>query len=398
MKKIIFFLIDGIADKGVNTPLRNAQKNFINSILKRSFLSYIYPLTKEYWPSFGEFSVSGLANLSILGYKIKPEKFKRGVYEAIGSGIKYKNGWLAIRANFATVDENLRVIDRRAGREIYGLNKLAKDINSIKFEIPFNFYHTLGHRGVLVFKHKLSDNITTNDPYSVNKKVKKINPLDSSRLAIKTSLLLNKFLDECYKLLKEHSINKIRIKKGFLPANYLLLREAGSKKLKLTNFFKKYKFKNGIVLATNGVDKGTCISVGFKEFTLEESTDIENELKIASQAYKKVYKNFQVIYIHLKKADEAAHDKNFEKKKNFFEKFDKFLSKIFNYNDIFVITGDHITDTKSGKHKFGPVPLLIINSKKINNPKEFSEKEALKLGIYFKENSNIWKFLKENVS
>ncbi len=129
MKKIFFFLIDGLADKGKETALRKAKKRFIDSILDRSFLSYIYPLPKEYWPKYGEVSVSGLANLSLLGYKISPEKFKRGVYEAIGSKIKFKNGWLAARINFATIDEDLKIIDRRAGRNTYGLDILVAELN-----------------------------------------------------------------------------------------------------------------------------------------------------------------------------------------------------------------------------------------------------------------------------
>jgi len=124
-------------------------------------------------------------------------------------------------------------------------------------------------------------------------------------------------------------------------------------------------------------------------------------MKIIYQAFKTIIKkNYQVVYIHLKKADEAAHDKDFKKKKYFFERFDMIFQNIYTDHpeDIFVITGDHITSTKTGKHHFGPVPLLIINSSIKNNPKEFSEFEALKLGCYFKENSQIWKFLYKNVS
>jgi 2,3-bisphosphoglycerate-independent phosphoglycerate mutase len=402
MKKIFFFLIDGLADKGKETALRKAKKRFIDSILDRSFLSYIYPLPKEYWPKYGEVSVSGLANLSLLGYKISPEKFKRGVYEAIGSKIKFKNGWLAARINFATVDENLKVVDRRAGRNTYGLDILVAELNKkIKIRVPFKIYHTLGHRGVLIIKSKLSDKISENDPFDIGKKIKKIKPLDNSHLTKKTAEILNNFLEQAYQILKNHPINLERQKMYLLPANYLLFREPGNKILKLKNFFEKYEFKNGCVLATNGVDKGTCLAVGFKEFTLREAQDIDEEMRVIYQTLQAIVKkNYQIIYIHLKKADEAAHDKNFEKKKYFFEKFDLLLQNVFtaNPNEIFVITGDHITSVLTGKHQFGPVPLLIINSSIKNNPKEFSESEALKLGNYFKENSQIWQFLRKNVN
>lgn len=401
MKKIIFFLIDGLADfADRKTPLRLAKKNFLNSIKNKIHLSYIYPVEKKYWPKQGNYSVSGIANLHLLGYKIKPNQFKRGPYEAIGSNIEYKNGWLAFRANFATIDKNLKVIDRRAGRNNYGFKVLVKEINSIKFEIPFRFYHTSGHRGVLIFKYPLSDKISENDPYKIGKKIKKINPLAKDNLSIKTAFLINKFLDLVYLTLEKSKINKKRKEKKILPANIVLLREPGNKILKLENFFKKHKFNNGVIVATNGVDKGTCLSVGFDKYDLDYPKTISQELINLKRAIIKNFLSYQLIYCHLKKADEFSHDKNFEGKKNFFEKFDSFLKEIYKkiINDIIVITGDHITNIKDGEHKFGPVPLIIINSELSNNPKEISELEAIKLGRFFKDNNQIWKFLKENVS
>ena len=397
--KTIFFLVDGIADFPTsNSPLRVSQKPFLNYLIKnkKAFLTYIFPLEKKYWPKYGEFSVSGLANLGILGYKIKPDIFKRGPYEALGSGIKYKNGWLAFRINFASVDSNLKVIDRRIGRNTYGLEILERDINKIKFKTPFIFKRTIGHRGVLIFKDSLSDKITFNDPLGNGKKVKKIKPLSNNKLAFKTAEILNNFLLKVYELLKDHPINKKRIQKNILPANYILLREGGVKVLKLKNFFQRFKFKNGVVLSALGVDLGTSISVGFKKYVLPESNTINDEFKNILLALNKVMNKYELIYVHVKKADEAAHDKNFQKKKEFFEKFDAFLAKIYNDKIKYAITGDHITSVKTGKHAFGPVPLLIVNSFLVNNPQEFSEKEAIKMGKFFAFNAQIWKFLKND--
>ncbi|GIW66946.1 MAG: phosphoglycerate mutase [Candidatus Parcubacteria bacterium] len=400
MKKVIFFLIDGLADiSSKNTPLRLANKPFLNSIKNKIHLSYIYPLKKKYWPKSGNYSISGLANFHLLGYKIKSNKFKRGPYEAIGSGIEFKNSWLAFRVNFATIDNNLILIDRRAGRNYYGFKKLVNEINSIKFEVPFSLYHTSGHRGVLIFKYKLSENISENDPYEINLKLKKIKPLKNDYLSKKTADLINNFLDITYQKLRNSKINIERQKNGLLPANCILIREGGNKILNLKNFFIKYRFKNGVIIATNGVDKGTCLSVGFKEYNLKYPHNIEEESNNIYKAILNIYSKYHLIYCHFKKADELSHDKDFEGKKYFFENFDNFLKKISSKlkEDIFIITGDHITNTKSGKHMFGPVPLIIINSYLKNYPKEISEIEAIKLGEYFKNINNFWEFLEKNV-
>jgi 2,3-bisphosphoglycerate-independent phosphoglycerate mutase len=401
MKRIIFFLIDGLADfPKDNTPLRSANKKINLNFLNYSHLSYIYPISKEYWPLKGKYSVSGLANFHLLGYKIKPEKFKRGPYEALGSNCYYKNGWLAFRANFSYVNDKLIVIDRRAGRNYLGLKKIAQEINEIKFEIPFIFCHTAGHRGVLIFKKKLSQEISDNDPYKNLKKVKKIRSTSNKKQAIKTADIINDFLNKLHFKLNNSKINKIRIKKNIPPANYLLIREGGNKLLKVKNFFRKYKLKNGVVCATSGVDKGICISLGFKKFDLDFPKDEKEEIKNIYEAVIKNYHSYQFIYLHLKKADEFSHDKLFQKKENFFVLLFKLLNKLVKIykDDIFVISGDHITDTQSGLHRYGPVPLLIINSNLRNNPNEFSEKEAIKKGLFFKDNYLIWKFISKNAT
>lgn len=395
-KRIIFLLIDGIADKPQKeTPLSTAKKPFLNFIFRRanSFLSYIYPLKKDNWPKQGGYSVSGLANFGILGYNIKPESFKRGPYEALGALFPYKNGWLALRANFATVDKNFVVLDRRSGRSSWGLDTLEKEINKIKLPVRFIFLRTVGHRGALIFKEKLSSQITINDPFKIGLRVKRIRPIKKDEESLKTARILNDFLFQVYKILDNHPTNLKRAKRGLLKANILLLREPGTKILKLRNFFKKYKIAQGLVLATRGVDLGTCLSLGFKPFILDEPKSIDDELRKILKSIKMVGDKFALLYIHIKKADEVSHDKNFEKKKEFFEKFDSFLKKIYNKEDIFVITGDHITSVKTGMHHFGRVPILILNSSLDNQPKDFSEITAIKKEFLFKNNENLWKFL-----
>lgn len=389
MKKIIFFLIDGIADpissKNFNTPLKTAHKKNINKLLNKSFLCQLLPLTKQEWPKQGNKSVTGLANLGILGYSKKIHLIKRGPLEAIGSNFNYRNGYLAIRFDFATVNKNLKVLDRRAGRNTFGLQTLINSLNKMTFDVPFVLRKTYGHRGVLIFlKKNLSDKINDSDPYKNGKKVKKIKSIDNHKTSKQTALLLQKFLGKSYQLLNNHPINKQRLNKKIPPANYLLTREAGNRIIKLNNFFKKYKFKNGLVIAENGVVKGGCVLAGFQSQTLPE---IHNLRQRYNFIYKKIRQNinkYQLIYIHLKEADEASHDKKPLKKQKFFEFFDQWFGSLFfslSKNIIFIISGDHITDSKNGMHKWGAVPLLIINSPIKNNPSTFDEINAKKTNI-----------------
>lgn len=396
MARVIFFLIDGLADKlSLKTPLKLAKKPNIDSLLKQSFLGFFLPLKKKSWSKIASSSITGLANLHILGYDIQYKKVRRGPLEALGSEVDYKEGELALRVDFATVDKNLTVIDRRAGRNTFGFNELEKAINSLTFEIPFHFHQTYGHRGVLIFKAKLSPYITDSDPLKINSKVKKIKPIKKDTLSKKTAKIVQKFLEECHYLLDSHPVNNLRRKKGFLKANYLLTREAGNSLPKLENFFKKYKFKNGLVIAENGVVKGGCLLCGFKALTLPEIENLNQRYLFLKNAILNNFKKYDLIYLHLKEADEAAHDKNFQRKKEFFEFFDAWFGSIIQNLPTkikYVITGDHLTDTKTGKHLYGPLPILIINYKNPNQPKEFSEIEAKKMKIKI-EPKELWRIL-----
>jgi 2,3-bisphosphoglycerate-independent phosphoglycerate mutase len=389
MARVIFFLIDGLGDPGTITPLKLAKKPNINRLLKNSFLANFEIFGKNEWPKEGYASLTGLANLKILGYKNL--KAKRGPLEAIGSNIDFENGNLVLRVDFATVDKNLKVIDRRAGRNTFGFPELERAINEILFDIPFHFHRTYGHRGVLIFKDKLSPFISDSDPLEKNKKVKKIKALKKDPLTKKTAKIVQKFLQEAHYILENHPINKKREKRKILKANYLLTREAGDSLPKLENFFKKYNLKNGLVIAENGVVKGGCKLAGFDALTLLEIEDIKQRYKFYQKGIFENFDKYDLIYLHLKEADEASHDKNFKKKKEFFEFFDSWFGNIYKKfpQGKYIITGDHLTNTKTGKHTFGDLPILIINHKEKNYPKEFSEIEAKRKKIKLKP-ENLW--------
>ncbi|MEM5814958.1 MAG: hypothetical protein QXD89_00500 [Candidatus Aenigmatarchaeota archaeon] len=386
--KYLVFVFDGLAEFPENeTPLSTAKKPNIDWLSSKGKVFRLSLIEKEMWNEETRASVSHIANTSFLGYD--PRRFlnKRGILEAISAEIKYKNGWLAIRCDFGTIKNGI-IVDRRAGRNTYGLDKLAEDINKkVKIGVDFEFKRTYGHRAVLVIKKKLSDKIQLNDPLSSYLPPKEILPLNKN--AEETVKIVKEFLDKVSSLLEKHEINKKRIKIGLQPANYLLLREAGNRIVFFKPIFtKKYKVK-AVVISETGVMKATCMLAGFDSVNIPENIDYSKGIKFIFEKIEELIQEYDFIYSHIKWTDEAAHDKNFERKKKIIEEFDKYLESYRNFEGKIVITTDHITSCKTGKHELGEVPLLLYPNKDGNRKfDELSAKKSKKL-----KPKELWKIV-----
>lgn len=380
-KKVIFLVIDGLADLPINkkTPLGEARKPNLDYFATKGEIGQIMPLKKPFWNELTRTSVSHLANLTLLGYDPKKFKIKRGPLEAVGANIPYKEGYLAIRCNFATVDSELTVLDRHVGRNFQGLDELARYVNgNVKIGPKFIFMRTYGHRCALIIKEKLSDEITHSDPLKVGKKVKKVEALVPK--AKKSAELVQDFIDKTRGVIEYHPVNERRISNGMVPANYIITREAGNSLKTLRSFSKRYKVRP-VCIAENGVMKATCLLAGFNAITVPELKPSPS-LDFIFNAIKDALAEYDFIYAHIKGVDEAAHDGDFHKKREIIERIDDKLGDFRNFNGFLVVTCDHITSCKSRKHEYGAVPILVFGKGRddIGTFDEFVAKKG-KLGL-----------------
>src|ERR671932_148517 len=134
--KLIYVLLDGIGDLphpllGNLTPLEVAHTPNLDKLASNGCMGNVISVGKGIAPQ------SDIAVFNMLGYTFKNGSYVgRGVIESIGCNIDFREGDLALRGNFATVDKNLKVIDRRAGRIItrQEANSVCETLrNGIKF-------------------------------------------------------------------------------------------------------------------------------------------------------------------------------------------------------------------------------------------------------------------------
>ena len=136
--KGIFILLEGLGDLpnrqlGDKTPLEAADTPNLDFLATRGELGYMYPVK----PGF----VSG-ADESLISIFGNDLTFRAsGQLEALGAGINVSRGDLAFSINFASMDKDGNIIDRRVARTLNSEEAaiLSMAINKIKISCEFVF-------------------------------------------------------------------------------------------------------------------------------------------------------------------------------------------------------------------------------------------------------------------
>lgn len=380
--KIIYVLLDGIGDlphPDLNylTPLEAAYTPYLDRIARMGVSGQVVSVGDGIAPQ------SDIAVFNMLGYNFREiEYFGRGVVECIGCGIDFREGDLALRGNFATIDTtNKKILDRRAGRivteadsaEICNLIRNNVMIDGVEFSIE----PTIGHRVVLRFRKvgtTLGEKVTNTDP-AYDKKNGIGIALDTSggELYVSRSkaedansrlsaTIINQFSDQVIELLDNCSTNLDRKEKNLLPINCILLRDAGNRYPHLQSINDKYSL-NFASLVDMPVEIGISQILGMRSY----NAGSPNEYELKANELLKIIRNHDVVYVHIKGPDEFGHDGNAKGKKRnideidkrFFKKISEGISTIAGKEIYFIISGDHSTPCIKKAHTDDPIPIII---------------------------------------
>ncbi|KWW17320.1 MULTISPECIES: 2,3-bisphosphoglycerate-independent phosphoglycerate mutase [Peribacillus] len=363
-RKVIMAIADGLGDRPhplleYKTPLEYAQTPNLDRLASEGITGMMNPI------SSGIPVGTDMGHLILFGYQ--PHHYPgRGPIEAIGIGMQVEPGDIVFRCNFATVDENGIVVDRRAGRIREKTDEIAEAINGIEIEdgIEVFFKPATEHRAVLILRgNGLSDKISDSDPKAPHdgKPYHQVEPMDASKEAARTATILNMLLKKSHAILSSHPINMKRNAEGKLPANFILTRGAG-KMVKLEPIVQQLKVK-GSCIAGESTVLGVAQLAGFKPITDSSMTgniDTNVELK-ARLALEEIAKQ-DMVYVHIKAPDVKGHDNEPFEKAKAIELFDQMVGLIVQdlpENVYLALAADHSTPCEVGEHTGEPVPILI---------------------------------------
>ena len=378
---MIYVLLDGVGDLphpdlNGKTPLESASTPVLDKIASNGVIGEVISVGKGIAPE------SDIAVFNMLGYKFNHADYAgRGVIEAIGIGIDFKDGDLALRGNFSTLNDDEVIIDRRAGRHIEkeDAQGVAKEIEEkIKFSDPNTSVvvsPTIGHRVTVRIRtntQKLSSKITNTDPAYSNiggmgvakavgdfLKIEKCLPIEEIEEARFTANIVNEFSEQTINILKESQINQKRKEQDKKQLSCILLRDAGNKFPDVIPINEKYKMKFSCIVDMP-VELGISDVLEMKAFEAGGLTDYEEKARVAAKAME----TQNSIYVHLKGPDEFGHDGDaIGKMKNIEEIDQRFFKTLVENIDsskvAIIISADHSTPCINKGHSDDPVPVLV---------------------------------------
>ncbi|MDV4150748.1 2,3-bisphosphoglycerate-independent phosphoglycerate mutase [Clostridium sp. AL.422] len=363
--KGILLISDGLGDRPIAelnhlTPLEYAKTPTMDQLCKEGSTGLVHP----YRPGCRVGTDWG--HICLFGYNPDEYYTGRGAVEAFSAGLDMKKGDVAFRGNLGTVDNDLVVLDRRAGRindkeEIKSLIEAVDgyEVDGCKFKILSLTEHRVA---VVMSGEGLDWHIVDTDPGTACEGSKIVCPIDESNVQ-KSAQALWKFQLYVKEVWDKHPVNIARVERGELPANFIITRGAAAAMVlpPIESLFPKVKVS---VIAGDETITGIGKMCNFDYVTDESYTGgfETNYLGKAQKALEEL-ENHDLVIVHIKGTDLCGHDNEPLKKAAIVEKIDEmyryWMSKIDKDNTYLGLVADHSTPCHVRDHSADPVPAFL---------------------------------------
>ena len=338
--KIVLLVIDGLGGlphpKTGMTELETAKTPNLDRLAKEGICGIMDPVSPGIIPG------SAPGHLALFGYDPLRFVVGRGVLEALGIDFELEERDVAARGNFCTVDERGLITDRRAGRistqrctELCGLLSELNIKNTRLFVSPVK-----EHRFVAVLRGEgLSSDLSDSDPQKEGLAAKSVIALSPE--ATKAASIANEFIARAKAALADQ-----------YPTNMVLLRGFA----KYPDFPKMGEVfgLKAAAIAPYPTYRGLAKVVGMEP--LATGATIEEEFF----ALVDHYDSYDYFFLHVKEADIAGEDGDFDRKVRVIEEVDRALPRLIGLDpDVIIVSGDHSTPAVLKGHSWHPVPFLL---------------------------------------
>ncbi len=387
MVPILYVILDGLGDRpgpalGNRTPLEAAAVPFLGAMTLEGRTGLVQTVGVGIAPE------SDVAVTAMLGYDPFTYHTGRGVFEAVGAGMPFRDGDLALRGNFATGGAGRAILDRRAGRNLsvedaHALaDAVTREVKLTTVPAEVEVRASIGYRAGVVIRRRdgrLSAQISNTDPaYGrvqglgvareiVKDEIELCEPLEDTEEARTAAALVNEFMERARAVMEHHPVNERRRSLGQPPANLLLVRDAGDHLPKMPPFSDRFGVRFGCFVEMP-VERGIAELMGVTVIPVPPSIgDHERVYQAWAQTAAREYRKYGGLYMHLKGPDEPGHDGDCAAKRSVIEVIDRaffgtLLAAVPLDQVLIAVTADHATPCTLGRHSDDPVPLLVAGA------------------------------------
>lgn len=397
-KKCILIILDGLGDRSYHrlihrTPLQAARTPIMEYLATKG-INGLYHAARV-----GQALPSENAHFSMFGYD-DADFPGRGALEALGAGIALEPEDVAILTHFSTVSEKDKKLVLENGKPVASEIEISQLVESVsefeKDSIRIRYHQTKGLSGILTLHGDVSPFVTDSDPILAGRVLSDICPwmkYRSDRKAVKTAAVLKSYLSWVFDLLKEHPVTKARAAAGFPLINTLVTQRAGQLKERIP-FRKRYGLRAASV-ASGLIYKGIFDYLGIDFHNVEDTDNLEDDMVRRLETARDLMTDYDLIHVHTKAPDEAAHTKDPIAKRNAIESLDKALGRVLaslktDPEVMIILTSDHSTPSSGPLiHSGEPVPITMfgkgIRRDKVKKFDEISVTEGALGTIYDRE-------------
>ncbi|MFC1887852.1 cofactor-independent phosphoglycerate mutase [Candidatus Cloacimonadota bacterium] len=385
--KYIIILGDGMSDRPIadldnKTPLMTANIPNIDKICKLGRTGLYQSVPLDMPPG------SEVANLAVLGYDVRKVYEGRGVLEGASLGIKIKDDDLTMRCNLLCIEHG-RIKNHSAGHISTEESSVLIDYLNEKLSDEYvRFYTGFSFRHVLVV-NKGNNDLKFTPPHDVPGTLFKDVMIEAtSKNGENTAQLLNNIILKSQELLKDHPINRKRMKAGKDPANSVWFWSSGYKP-KMKTMKEKFGISGAVISAVD-IIKGLGIIAGMQVIEVEGATGLtDTNYEGKAEAAVKAIQEHDLVYVHVEATDEAGHAGDVALKIKALEYLDNRLVKLI-YDKVqqldedvaIAILPDHSTPCEIRTHTHDPVPFIILKpGEEPDNVISYNE-DSVKSGYY----------------
>jgi len=371
-RRIVLLVLDGVGDLRTDaqprTALDEARTPNLDRLAARSSLGRLVPAGTGITPG------SGPGHLALFGYEpTSPDvDIGRGVLEALGLGLDISPDAVVARGNFATVDGEGLLTDRRAGR-LPGAEgrricaRLARRIEAAGDGVEVEIHPGEAYRFVLLFRPRagtpaLDAELADTDPQRLGVAALPVQAAaGAGEAAGRTAARIAPGVAALQAELRDED-----------RANTLLLR-GFSKLPALPGVGELYRLR-AAALAGYPLYRGVAKVCGM------EIVDCGKSFGETLDRLEERWSDFDYFFLHVKGTDMAGEDGDLAAKVGTLESVDALLPRLLDLGpDVLVITGDHSTPAPMEAHSWHPVPLLLRSETCfVDECSRFTEVEAIR--------------------